>query len=53
MKEDVIKINKYMKTLLNAKTVIKNEIYHSSRNVNYSIEDPVLRFLLSVPAKEY
>ncbi len=44
MKEDVTKINKYMKTLLDAEIVIKNEMYNSSRNVYYSIEDPVLRF---------
>lgn len=44
MKENVTKINKYMKTLLDAEIVIKNEMYNSSRNVYYSIEDPVLRF---------
>ncbi len=44
MNEDVVKINKYMKILLDAEIVIKNEIYNSSRKVYYYIEDPVLRF---------
>ncbi len=44
MNEDVTKINKYMKTLIDSEIVIKNEMYNSSRQVYYYIEDPVLRF---------
>lgn len=44
MSEDATKINKYMKTLLDAEIVIKNETFNSSRQVYYYIEDPVLRF---------
>lgn len=44
MNEDVTKINKYMKTLFDAEIVIKKEIFNSSRQVYYYIEDPVLRF---------
>lgn len=44
MNEDVTKINKYMKTLLDAEIVVKNEMFNSSRQVYYYIEDPVLRF---------
>lgn len=44
MSEDVTKINKYMKTLLDSQIVVKNEIFNSKRQVYYYIEDPVLRF---------
>lgn len=44
MNEDVTKINKYMKTLLDSQIVVKNEIFNSKRQVYYYIEDPVLRF---------
>ncbi len=44
MNEDVTKINKYMKTLFDAEIVIKKEIFNSSRQVYYYIEDPVLKF---------
>lgn len=44
MNEDVTKINKYMKTLLEAEIVIKKDTFNSSRKVYYYIEDPVLRF---------
>lgn len=44
MNVESTKINKYMKTLLDAEIVIKNEMYNSSRHVYYYIEDPVLRF---------
>lgn len=44
MNEDVTKINKYMKTLFDAEIVIKKEIFNSSRQVYYYIEDLVLRF---------
>ncbi len=44
MKVEVTKINKYMKTLLDAEIVTRKEMYNSSRQVSYYIEDPVLRF---------
>lgn len=44
MNEEVTKINKYMKTLLDAEIVTKYEMFNSSRQVYYYIEDPVLRF---------
>ncbi len=44
MNEDVTKINKYMKTLLDGEIVTKNLMFNSSRNSYYYIEDPVLRF---------
>ncbi len=44
MNEDVTKINKYMKTLLNAEIVTRKEMFNSSRQVYYVIADPVLRF---------
>ena len=44
MKVEVTKINKYMKTLLDAEIVTRKEMYNSSRQVYYYIEDPVLRF---------
>ena len=44
MNEDVTKINKYMKKLLDSQIVVKNEIFNSKRQVYYYIEDPVLRF---------
>ncbi len=44
MNEEPTKINKYMKTLLDAEIVVKNETFNSSRQTSYYIEDPVLRF---------
>ena len=44
MKEETTKVNKYMKTLLDAEIVTKKEMFNSSRQVSYYIEDPVLRF---------
>ncbi len=44
MGEPVAKVNKYMKTLLEAEIVTKNEMYNSNRQTYYYINDPVLRF---------
>lgn len=44
MNEEVTKINKYIKTLLDAEIIIKNEMFNSTRQTYYYIEDPVLRF---------
>ncbi len=44
MNEEPTKINKYMKTLLDAEIVVKNEMFNFSRQTSYYIEDPVLRF---------
>lgn len=44
MNEDTTKINKYIKTLIDAEMVIKKEMYNSKRKTYYYISDPVLRF---------
>lgn len=44
MNEDTTKINKYIKTLIDAEMVIKKEMYNSKRQTYYYISDPVLRF---------
>lgn len=44
MNEDVTKINKYIKTLVEAEIVSKKEMFNSKRNTYYYILDPVLRF---------
>ena len=44
MNEEVTKVNKYMKTMLEAEVVIKKEMFNSPRHASYYIEDPVLRF---------
>ena len=44
MNEDITKINKYINILLEAEIVVKNEMFNSSRQTYYYIEDPVIRF---------
>ncbi len=44
MNEDATKVNKYIKTLIDAEIVIKKEMYNSKRQTYYYISDPVLRF---------
>ena len=44
MNEEVTKVNKYIKILLDCEIVSKNEMFNSSRIVYYYIEDPLLRF---------
>ncbi len=44
MNVEATKINKYMKTLLDAEIVIKKEMFDSARHAYYYIQDPVLRF---------
>ena len=44
MDEDTTKINKYLKTLVDAEIIIKKEMFNSKRETYYYILDPILRF---------
>ena len=44
MNEEVTKVNKYLKTLVDAEIVVKKDMYNSKRETYYYILDPVLRF---------
>ena len=44
MNEEATKVNKYLKTLVDAEIVVKKEIYNSKRETYFYILDPVLRF---------
>lgn len=44
MNEEITKVNKYLKTLINSEIVVKREMFNSKRQTYYYIYDPVLRF---------
>lgn len=44
MNEEATKVNKYLKTLVDAEIVVKKEMYNSKRETYFYILDPVLRF---------
>ena len=44
MNEEATKVNKYLKTLFDAKIVVKKEMYNSKRETYFYILDPILRF---------
>lgn len=44
MNEEITKVNKYIKTLIDAEIIIKKEMFNSQRQTYYYIVDPILRF---------
>ncbi len=44
MNEETTKVNKYIKTLIDAEIIIKKEMFNSQRQTYYYIVDPILRF---------
>lgn len=44
MHEDVVKVNKYLTTLIVSQIVVKKETYNTDRQTYYDIADPVLKF---------
>ena len=44
MNEDITKVNKYIKPLIDAEIIIKKEMFNSQRQTYYYIVDPILRF---------
>ncbi|MDY2888357.1 MAG: ATP-binding protein [Candidatus Caccosoma sp.] len=44
MNEETTKVNKYIKTLIDAEIIIKKEMFNLQRQTYYYIVDPILRF---------
>ena len=44
MNEEITKVNKYIKTLIDAEIIIKKEMFNSQRQTYHYIDDPILRF---------